>query len=384
MQLTIERDVLSAALAKAVGVVETRTTIPVLANVLLRAGEGLRITASDLDMEIDLGCAANVIAAGSSTVPADVLHRLARKFPEGAEIGLTLLADKGRMRVACGRSHYDLPVLPAEDFPSLSIPDTGGGMPIAADQLKKLLMRVRFAMSTEETRFYLQGVFLHREDERLVAVATDGHVLAREALPLPAQAGDMPGVILPRKFVTEALRLLPDDGGQEVDLSVSASRVALFFADGTRLVSRLIDGTYPDYKRVIPARHPHLAELPRAATIAAVERAAVMLESKGSKALRLVFGPGALRIMSYTDTKGFASETLDIALDGGARGVEIGVNAGFLLDVLARFGGDTATLRFGDPSAAMLITDGADEGPALAVIMPMRVNAMPAELMDAA
>lgn len=386
MQITIARDDLAEALGAAIGVVEARTTIPILANVLLTADHGrLRIRATDLDMEIDLAAqVTRTQTEGSVTVPAAVLHQLVRKFPAGAEIGLTLMADRGRLRVACGRAHYDLPVLPADDFPLFG-DNLIGGMPIEAQVLKRALTRVRFAMSTEETRYYLNGVFLHREDERLMFVATDGHVLAREAVPLPPQAGEFPGVILPRKFVGEALRLLPDTSeGEDCHLVVTERRVALFLPDGTRLASKLIEGTYPDYKRVIPAGHPHTAELPRAALAAAIERAAVMLERKGGNGLRLAFGPGTLALSGYTEAKGYASERLDIRLDSGPARLEIGVNAGLLADVVARFGGDTLFMSFGDASAPMLFRDGAEEGPALAVVMPMRLNAMPAELAEAA
>ncbi len=262
MKLTIERAALLRALGHVQSVVERRNTIPILSNVLLRAeGAKLALSATDMDLEMVASLAAQGATAGATTVPAHTLYDIVRKLREGAQIELETTGDKGLMTLRSGRSTFTLSCLPPEDYPLMAGGDLAHNFLVSAADLKRLIDRTRFAISTEETRYYLNGIYLHaaKSDKvnMLRAVATDGHRLARMEIPLPEGAAGMPGVIVPRKTVGE-LRKLLDELDQDVSVSLSDTKIRFTFGD-TVLTSKLIDGTFPDYDRVIPSgndKHP--------------------------------------------------------------------------------------------------------------------------------
>jgi len=254
MKLTIDRATLFRALAHVQSVVERRNTIPILSNVLIQAGEeSVTLTATDMDLTIVEGVAAAVGTVGATTAPAHTLYDIVRKLPDGAEVELATSGELGQLVLKCGRSTFSLATLPMEDFPSSNPGDFPFGL--QGEELRQLIDRTRFAISTEETRYYLNGIYLHAtkvdDVDLLRAVATDGHRLARFETALPEGGQDMPAVILPRKAVAEVRKLIEEhDGPVEVSLSESRAR---FSFDSTVLTSKLIDGTFPDYERVIPS-----------------------------------------------------------------------------------------------------------------------------------
>ncbi len=371
MKLTIERAALLKALSHVQSVVERRNTIPILSNVLLSAGEGtLSFSATDLDMEIIDEAPAEVATGGQITASAHYLYDIVRKLPDGADVELKFTGDDPRLTVRAGRGVYNLPVLPAGDFPVMSR-DGGSSIQIEADELARLIDKTRFAISTEETRYYLNGLYLHTVSEggtqKLRAVATDGHRLALAEMPAPQGAGGAPGVIVPRKTVQEARRLLEDASGP-VTLQISQQKVRLEFGQAS-LTSKVIDGSFPDYVRVIPRGNEKTALIDNELFAAAVDRVATISAEK-SRSVKLALEPGRVTLTVRNMEAGQAVEEVEIDYDGEP--FEIGFNARYLLDVAGQIKGENAEFRFADPSSPTLVLDPADAG-AQYVLMPLRV-----------
>ena len=291
MKVTLERAALLKSLGHVHRVVERRNTIPILANVLLRAeGQALLLKATDLDLEVTERLPADVGAAGATTLPAHILYEIVRKLPDGAQVSLDLSGGEGQLQLRSGRSRFNLQSLPDSDFPDLATGELGHGFNLAAQDLKRLIDKTQFAISNEETRYYLNGVFLHTIEVEghmmLRAVATDGHRLARVEIPAPKGAAGMPGVILPRKAVTEVQKLI-EDPGAEVRVEISATKARFTFGDPAAssgqvvLISKLIDGTFPDYVRVIPAGNDKRLVVDRAPFAAAVDRVSTISSERG-------------------------------------------------------------------------------------------------------
>ncbi len=371
MKLTIERAPLLKALGHVQSVVEKRTTIPILANMLINAGDGtLGLAATDMDLAIDEKISAEIGQAGGITAPAHTLFDIVRKLPEGAEVSLET-SGEGRVDIHSGRSRFSLSSLPGDEFPSMS----GGDMPhrftIAASELRRLIDRTRFAVSTEETRYYLNGIFLHAAEsdgeQVLRAVATDGHRLARAEMPLPEGAGGMPGVIVPRKAVGE-VRKLVDDSSDSVDIELSETRLQFSF-DRVVLNTKLIDGTFPDYGRVIPTGNDRILRVGRDSFAEAVDRVSTISTEK-SRAIKLSLSQGMLTLSATSPENGTATEELEVSYD--AEALEIGFNSRYLLDIAGQIEGDEAQFDFADGASPTVVHDAADPS-ALYVLMPMRV-----------
>ncbi|MCB9958017.1 MAG: DNA polymerase III subunit beta [Rhodospirillaceae bacterium] len=376
MKLTIERANLLKTLSHVQSVVERRTTIPILSNVLLRAEPGvLRLTATDMDMEIVESVAADVAVPGAATAPAHVLYEIARKLPDGAQVEIDGTGDGQALQLSAGRSRFRLGSLPVEDFPSMSEGDMPTRFSLAPGDLRLLIDRTRFAISTEETRYYLNGIFFHAtttEDKMPVlrAVATDGHRLARIQMTLPSGAETMPDVIVPRKTVTE-LRKLLDEATDSVTISLSASKIRVA-TDGIMLTSKLIDGTFPDYERVIPSNNDKTMEVEAKSLAEAVDRVATIATEK-SRAVKLSVSagePGTLTLMASNTEQGLATEELEVSYS--ASDLEIGFNARYLLDITQQIDGDAAQFSMFDAASPTVVRDMSDSS-ALYVLMPMRV-----------
>jgi DNA polymerase-3 subunit beta len=265
MRVTIERSAFLKALNHVQSVVERRNTIPILSNVLVRAMSGaVKLTATDLDVEIIEEAPAEVTQEGAATVPAHMLYDIVRKLPDGAQLELDQGPDRGRVTIVSGRSRFALQALPPEDFPDLAAGEPANRFALPAASLKLLIDKTRFAISTEETRYYLNGIYLHEVADTLRAVATDGHRLARAQVPLPEGAKGMPGVIVPRKTVLELAKLIEAEEG-EIAVALSPAKVRFSF-NGLVLTSKLIDGTFPDYERVIRCGRPRFNHLFREGT----------------------------------------------------------------------------------------------------------------------
>jgi DNA polymerase III subunit beta len=372
MKLTIERGALLKSLAHVQSVVERRNTIPILSNVLLEAGEGsLGLTATDMDLTIIERVSAATAAGGATTVAAHTLYDIVRKLPEGAQIQIDSAADGGQVVLRAGRSRFALATLPREDFPAMGAGDMPHHFAIAAKDLRNLIDRTRFAISTEETRYYLNGIYLHAavsgDVKVLRAVATDGHRLARFEMALPAGAGNMPGVIVPRKAVGE-LRKLVDETEDQVEIQLSDSKIRFAFDDVT-LTSKLIDGTFPDYQRVIPTGNDKVLEVPKKDFADAVDRVST-ISSEKSRAVKLTLKSGSLTLSATSPENGSASEELEVKY--GGTGLEIGFNSRYLLDIAQQIEGDGAQFALADAASPTLVRDVADAS-ALYVLMPMRV-----------
>src|SRR5215204_4872312 len=256
MKVTLERAELLKSLGHVHRVVERRNTIPILGNVLIRAEQSkLAFKATDLDLEVTETIAAEVSPGGSTTVPAHMFYEIVRKLPEGSQIVLEASGDRAMLAIRAGRSRFTLQTLPESDFPDLAAGDMTHKFTLAASDLKRLIDKTQFAISTEETRYYLNGIYLHvaggAKSQTLRAVATDGHRLAQTDLPVPAGAAGMPGVIVPRKTVIEVQRLI-EDSEAEIAIELSSAKIRFSIGDVV-LTSKLIDGTFPDYARVIPS-----------------------------------------------------------------------------------------------------------------------------------
>ena len=367
MKATIERAVLLKSLGHVQSVVERRNTIPILSNVLIEAREdgSIRLMATDLDLQVDESVPANVTQAGAITVSAHTLFDIVRKLPEGSQVEIT--AAEGKMQVVAGRSRFNLSTLPRDDFPVIAEGDLPTRFELPAATLRQIIEKTRFAISTEETRYYLMGIFLHVVDDQLRAAATDGHRLARVTVPRPDGAEGMPDVIVPRKAVAELYRLVEElEGTVEISLSPTKIRFGLGSAI---LTSKLIDGTFPDYNRVIPTANDKLLKLDPKSFSAGVDRVSTIASEK-TRAVKISLDRDKVTLSVTSPENGLATE--ELAADYGSDGLEIGFNARYLLDILGEIDGDMVEVHLADAAAPTLLREN-DKSNALYVLMPMRV-----------
>ncbi|MCR8549486.1 DNA polymerase III subunit beta [Salipiger sp. P9] len=372
MKVSIERATLLKAVSQAQSVVERRNTIPILANVLIEAeGDTATFRATDLDIEVLDKAPAMVERAGATTVSAVTLHEIVRKLPDGAMVQLADDGAAGRLTVTAGRSNFNLATLPKEDFPVMASSEYTSNFTAKAEVLRKLFDKSKFAISTEETRYYLNGVYMHvadgEEGRVLRCVATDGHRLARIDAPLPAGAEDMPGVIVPRKTVGE-LRKLLDEDDMDVAVSVSETKVRFATPDIT-LTSKVIDGTFPDYSRVIPTGNTRRLEVDASEFAKAVDRVATV-SSERSRAVKLQLDEDRLVLSVNAPDSGAAEEELAVAY--GDDPLEIGFNAKYLLEIASQVDRENAVFMFNSSGDPTLMREGSDTS-AVYVVMPMRV-----------
>ncbi len=372
MRVTLERAALLKALGHVHRVVERRTTIPILSNVLLRgSGAGLRMQATDLDLEVVEEAAAEVGQGGATTVPAHTFYDIIRKLPDGSQVTLDQSGDRATLALSAGRSRFTLQTLPESDFPDLTAGELPVRFEISAADLRRLIDKTQFAISTEETRYYLNGIYMHAVEvdgiRMLRAVATDGHRLARVEIPAPTGSEAMPGVIVPRKCVSEVQRLLEDPDGS---VTVELSPVKIRFSVGSVvLTSKLIDGTFPDYGRVIPVGNDKALVVDKASFTAAVDRVSTISSERG-RAVKLAVADGRVVLTVTNPDSGTATEELEA--DYSSDPIEIGFNSRYLLDIASQIDGDTAVMKLADPGSPTLIHE-QDGVSALYVLMPMRV-----------
>jgi DNA polymerase-3 subunit beta len=372
MKVSIERAALLKAMSRAQGVVERKNTIPILANVLIEAEDGnVSLRATDLDIEVIESLEAKVEQAGATTVAAHLLHEIVRKLPDGAELSLNADPATGRLDVVAGRSRFSLATLPREDFPVMASSEYECSYSLNAPIARRLFDKSKFAVSTEETRYYLNGVYLHVAEEdgsnMLRAVATDGHRLARIDTDLPEGAAEAPGVIVPRKTVGELRKLLEDDEA-EIAISVSETKIR-FSVEGLVLTSKVIDGAFPDYSRVIPDGNTRRMEVDAAEFASAVDRVATVSQER-SRAVKLAMDQDKLTLSVNSPDAGSAAEELVVAY--GDETMEIGFNAKYLLEIASQVDRENAVFMFADANAPTLVREG-DDTSAVYVVMPMRV-----------
>ena len=372
MKLTIERATLLKALGHVQAVVEKRNTIPILSNVLISAGpNGASFAATDLDIEILETTEARCDGEGMVTAPAHTLYDITRKLPDGADVTLEMTGEDPRLILKAGRSNFSLPSLPPGDFPVMPTEDLEHSFSLPASALARLIDKTKFAISTEETRYYLNGIHLHAAEQAgrktLRAVATDGVRLALAEVDLPDGAAGMPGVIVPRKTVQEIRRLL-EDASEDVEVSVSEGKIRFRLGKAV-LTSKLIDGAFPDYERVIPRGNTRMMSVENKRFAEAVDRVATISMEK-SRSVKLSLGDDTLVLAVNNPESGQAEEELAVSYHDEA--FAIGFNARYMLDVASQIEGDQAQFHFADAASPALVTDSGDPD-ALYVLMPLRV-----------
>ena len=372
MKFIIERATLLKTLSHVQSIVEKRNTIPVLSNVRLEVmPDSISFKATDMDTEITEITDAKIVEMGATTAPAHMLYDIVRKLNDGSEVEIAFPDEKGQLSIASGRSKFSLPTIAVEDFPVISGDELPINFSMSSEDLKDVIDRTQFAASTEETRYYLNGLYIHAKTEGetrvLRVVATDGHRLACVEAPLPEGAEKMSGVIIPRKTVAEIRKLLDDSESQSVGLSLSENKIRFCLKDIT-LTSKLIDGTYPDYERVIPTGNDKILEVSAKGLSTAVDRVSVVAER--TRAIKMITSKNHLVITTSSPDLGSALEELEANYEADA--LEVGYNFRYLLDILGVIRGDNVQMTFSDASSPSIVRDVSDLS-AIYVLMPMRV-----------
>ena len=367
MNIKIDREALLKPLSSVSGIVERRHTLPILTNLLLEAKQDtLTLTATDLEMQISLSLPATPSSDIATTVSARKMLDICRALPDQSQI--TLEITDNRMQVKAGRSRFNLQTLPAGDYPMMA---KGGGdtsltLTLAQNQLKRLLRQVEYAMAQQDIRYYLNGLLFEVNGNRLNVVGTDGHRLSFTSTELQ-QSYEKQELILPRKTILELIKLL-DDSDDEVSIEVSANQANFAFS-GIRLISKVIDGKFPDYTRVIPNGYQNTFEVNRQMLLLAMQRASILSNEK-YRGIRMVLGKDSLRLISSNSEQEEAEEELEINYGGDP--LDIGFNVTYMIDVLTNVGTETITFSFADANSSCLVTVPGDDNYKY-VVMPMRI-----------
>tara|TARA_B100000965_G_scaffold377606_1_gene371794 strand:+ start:1685 stop:2791 length:1107 start_codon:yes stop_codon:yes gene_type:complete len=368
MKFSIVKSDLLKPLSHIYSVVEKRNTIPILSNVVIEASENdIAFTATDMEIDIVEGIKANVISTGKLTVSAHTLYDIVRKLPDGSEVVMHIKENK--LILSCGKSEFTLPTLPFDDYPIMTEITGGKNFSISSADLQNLIDNTKFAISVEETRYYLNGIYLHQNVDKnnLRAVATDGHRLAQVEISLPDGADGMSSIIIPRKTVGEVRKLIDDTEG-DINITVSTNKIK-FNINNCTLTSKLIDGSFPDYQRVIPKDNTNNMIVSTKEFKDAVDRVSTISIEK-SRAVKLSLSKNNLILKVNSHDTGNASEELEVNFDGNP--MEIGFNSKYLLDIALQIQGKEMQFSLSDSSSPALITDPEQEG-IIFVLMPMRV-----------
>ena len=367
MKITVEQAVLLKALAHTQSIVERRQTIPILANVLIETVPGgILLKATDNELEIAEELPADIQEAGAVTVPAHKLYDVVRRLPDGAKIEISFSEETNQVSIVSGRSKFALACIAPEGFPTMAREETPFSFDVSAVELQTLINKTSFAVSLEETRYNLNGIFVYEKKGSLIAVATDGHRLACAKTNAPEGAKGMPGVIIPRKTIGEISKLVTEYT-DAVRVALSANQIR-FKMGKMELSSRLIDGTYPDYEKVIPTANDKKVEADTKALADVIERVSVVSEK--SRGIKISIGENLLTVSAAAADEGFAEDEVDAVYSGDE--TDIGFNYRYLLDILAQIKGPTVRLCFDDGTTAVILQDTTDDK-SLFVLMPMRV-----------
>ncbi len=370
MKLTIERGLLLKALSHVQSIVERRQTIPVLSNVLIEThGDEVSLRATDNEIEIVEKLPAGVETQGAVTIPAHKLYDIVKKLPDGSQLQMAYVEETGQVSLVSGRSKFALASLPADGFPSMMQEDMPHTFAVASKDLVDLIAKTGFAVSMEETRYNLNGIYMHEKkgaESKLTAVATDGHRLACAGVVLPEGAEGMPGVIIPRKTINEIAKLAGETN-DEISISLSANQIRFALGDIV-LSSRLIDGTYPEYEKVIPMNNDKKLQADASTLKDVIERVSVVSEK--SRGIKLSLQAGLLQVFAASVDEGSAEDEMDAVYDSDP--VEIGFNFRYLLDILGQVKSETVQMYLQDGTSPVILQDEADDN-SLYVLMPMRV-----------
>jgi len=365
MKFTAERESILSPLQAIIGVVERRQTMPVLANVLIViSNQRMRLTASDLEVELSAEVAIATDEAGEITLPGRKLLDIIKALPEKAAI--TVSVENDRATIKSGKSRFTLATLPASDFPTVENLEIKQTLTLPQAELRLLLDKTHFAMAQQDVRYYLNGLLFELSDAQLRLVATDGHRLALAEATLSSPVGAGLQVILPRKGVLELQRVLGSTGDVTISIGTNHMRVAV---EGVRFTSKLIDGKFPDYNRVIPAEPSRLVNADRVVLRTALQRAAILSNEK-YRGIRLTLKPGAMVLQAHNPEQEEAEEELEVAHNGEA--MEIGFNVNYLLEALAAVDGEQVELGFTDGNSSCLIK-ALGKVNSRFVVMPMRL-----------
>jgi len=365
MKLSASREALLEPLQAVIGVVERRQTMPILANILIVArGNEVSVTATDLEVEMVASTELAVDQEGEVTIPGRKLLDICRALSDDAQIKLDVVGDKATLK--SGRSRFTLATLPAADFPTVDSMTAEQSVVLEQSAMKRLLEKSHFSMAHQDVRYYLNGLLFEIDAGKLRAVATDGHRLATCQVKTESDATGAHQVIVPRKGVLELQRLLGDEG--TVTLAIGSNHIQAQVG-GIRFTSKLIDGRFPDYRRVIPNRVETVITADREELRQALYRAAILSNEK-YRGVRLDMRPNLLKIQAHNPEQEEAEEQVEVAYDGDT--MEIGFNVNYLLDALSALNGEAVTVQVTDPSSSCLIWDDATEGCEY-VVMPMRL-----------
>jgi DNA polymerase-3 subunit beta len=365
MKLSAAREAILTPLQMVIGVVERRQTMPILSNVLLSGrGSQLAITATDLEVELVAEAEVKVEGSGDITVPGRKLHDIFRALPEGSSVEVSLTGE--RLTVKAGRSRFTLSTLRAADFPTIDEIGARQTLHVSRADLRRLVEKTHFSMAQQDVRYYLNGLLLETDQKRLRAVATDGHRLALSEIDLATPAARDEQLIMPRKGVLELSRLLEGEG--EVQLALGANHIRIQL-DGVRLTSKLIDGRFPEYSRVVPAQPKHVIKADRNLLRQALQRTAILSNEK-YRGVRLELSANSVVLQANNPEQEEAVETLEVEYSGDA--MEIGFNVNYLLDALAAV--DSEQVEFGvtDANSSCLIREPGTDRTKF-VVMPMRL-----------
>jgi DNA polymerase III subunit beta len=364
MKFSAERESLLAALQSVIGVVERRQTMPILANLLLFAEQGkLSVTATDLEVELVASAAITSSVDGRVTVPGRKLLDICRSLPQ--EVTLTLSQDGDKMTVKAGKSRFVLATLPAADFPVIDELAQQQSLNIAQADLRRLLDKTHFSMAQQDVRYYLNGMLLETDGKMLRTVATDGHRLALCEMDLPSKSGSQQ-VIVPRKGVLELQRLLGTEG--EVQVTIGTNHIRAQIGD-VRFTSKLIDGRFPEYSRVIPSAPPKSVLADREVLRSALQRTSILANEK-YRGIRLALKKNQMTLQAHNPEQEEAEEQVEVSYKGDE--LEVGFNVGYLLDALAAVDGNEVEIGVTDGNSSCLVrAPGASS--ARYVVMPMRL-----------
>jgi len=365
MKFSIAREALLAPIAQVVNVVERRQTLPVLANFLIEATDsGLRITGTDMEVELVARANAEVAQAGSITVPARKLVDICRALPEGVQVNVQLNDDK--LAIHAGRSRFTLATLPAGEFPSSDQAESLGSYAVSQARLSWLADKTSFAMAHQDVRHYLNGLLMEFRDGMIRAVATDGHRLALAEIPAEIE-GDARSLILPRKGVLEMNRIL-EDIDESLNVVVGQGFLRL---DRERIVmtSKLIDGRFPDYEAVIPIDSDRAVILNKSDITQALQRAAILSNEK-YRGVRLDLAPGSVRVVAHNPQQEEAVE--DVEAEHDFDQLKVGFNVNYLLDALNAIDGEKVRIALRDANSSCLVT-AIDDDSVRQVVMPLKL-----------
>ena len=367
MKFSIDRTKFLKPLSHLSSVVERRNTIPILSNIVVSANDdSLSLTATDMDLDLVITIKCNIEQKGTCTIPAHLLSEIVRKFQEGSQV--QIFSDQNNVNIIAGKSNFRLPTLPVEEFPSFSSSEMSTKFQLMVEDVIHQIDKTRFAISNEETRFYLNGIYFHKNDNGMLAsVATDGHRLAVSQMKMPENIDDIPQVILPKKAIGEIRKLIDDYEGK-IDISLSETRAEFSFGN-VKLTTKLIDGSFPDYTKVIPTNNDKIMTVNTEKFYSAVDRVST-ISSEKSRSVKINLRPGVLVLSASNPDASSAIEEIEVSYDGEE--IEIGFNARYLIEIAQQINNDTMQIALSDPGSPSLIFSPNDKNN-LFVLMPMRV-----------